>query len=170
MKYSIIIFLSLIIQSCTTVESYSEIVTGNTLIVKKSLVIPADQARVTIQYGKVASVTEIELYHPRCWFISRVIKNEAQVINAGEFRIAKVRETYESVQRTTGFPFAGLSFSSSSSPTADEYFTEMDIVSNTQSNINRLICSHWEDPYDAKYLTLKQINIALGELAEIVTR
>lgn len=170
MKYSIIIFLSLIFQSCTTVESYSEIVSGNILVIKKSLVIPAGEARVTIQYGKVASIAGIELYHPRCWFISRVIKNEAQIINVGEFRIAKVRETYNSVQRTTGFPFAGLSLASSSSPTADEYFTEMDIVSNTQSNISRLICSHWEDPYDAKHLTLKQINVALGELAEIVTR
>lgn len=170
MKYSIIIFLSLIIQSCTTVDSYSDIVTGNILIVKKSLVIPAGKARVTIQYGKIASVSEVELYHPRCWFISRVIKNEAQIIDAGEFRIAKVRETYESVQRTTGFPFAGLSFTSSLSPTADEYFTEMDIVSNTQSNITRFICSHWEDPNDAKHLTLNQINIALGGLAKIVAR
>jgi len=40
--------------------------------------------------------------------------------------------------------------------------------SNTQSNITRFICSHWEDPYDAKHLTLNQINIALGGLAKIV--
>lgn len=170
MKYPIIIFLSLIIQSCTTVESYSDIVAGNILVVTKSLVIPAGKARVTIQYGKVASVTAVEVYHPRCWFVSRVIKNEAQIINAGEFRITKVREVYESVQRTTGFPFAGLSLVSSSSPTADEYFTEMDIVSDTQPNITRLICSHWEDPNDAKHLTLKQINTALGSLAKIVAR
>lgn len=170
MKYSIIIFLSLIIQSCTTVDSYSDIVTGNILLVKKMLVIPAGKARVTIQYGKVASIAEVELYHPRCWFISRVIENEAQIIDAGEFRIVTVKEKYESVQRTAGFPFAGLSFASSSSPTADEYFTEMDIVSNTQSNIARLICSHWEDPYDAKHLTLNQINITLGGLAKIVER
>ena len=169
MKYFIIIFLSLIIQSCTTVESYSDIVAGDILFVKKSLVIPAGNARVTLQYGKVASVTEVELYHPRCWFISRVIKNEVQIINAGEFRIVKVRETYESVQRTTGFPFAGISFASSS-PTADEYFTEMDITSETQSNISRLICSHWEDPSDAKHLTLKQINTALGGMANIIVR
>lgn len=170
MRYPIIIFLSLIIQSCTTVESYSDIVAGNILVVTKSLVIPAGKARVTLQYGKIASVTEVEVYHPHCWFVSRVIKNEAQIINAGEFRITKVREIYESVQRTTGFPFAGISFASSSSPTADEYFTEMDIISATQSNISRLICSHWEDPSDAKHLTLKQINTALGGLANIIVR
>lgn len=168
MKYTIVIFLSLLIQSCVVVESYSDIKSGDVLVVKESLVIPAGKASITIQYGKVTPVTVIEVYHPRCWFVSSLIKQGSQIIQPGKFRILKVRETFESVRRSVSFPFATLSLSMFSGATAVEYFTEMDLASNRQQDINRLICSHWEDPYDAEHLTVKQINAALGELAKII--
>ena len=170
MKATSVIFLIIFISSCAVRDSYSDIKPGDILLVKIPLVIPADKASIMIQYGKVSSQSKIEVYHPRCWFVSRVIKAETQTIQPGEFRVVKVREISSVVQHTVGSPFASLSFFIFSGETAVEYFTEIDIVSDTQADFNRLICSHWEDPDDAEYLSLYQINAALKGVAKIVTQ
>lgn len=171
MKVAVVFFILISMQSCVILPSYSDIKTGHVLLVNKELSIPANKASVTIQYGKVMPVTQLELYYPRCWFISRHIKKHVQTIYPGEFKVTKVRETLDMVNRRyIGFPFASLSMAMESGASSVEYATEMDISSELQPDINRLICSHLEDPTDAEHLTSKQINDTLSGLAEIIMK
>lgn len=165
MKAIIIFSLISFINACTIVQSYSEIKPGDTLLIKKTLAIPANSARIIIQNGHIVTASQIQTYHPRCWFISRTIKSTPQVILTGQFLISHIRQTFEIVHRnSSGHILASLV---TSDATAIEYFTEMSIHSDSQPNINRLICSHWEDPYDPEHLTLAEINNALGQYAVI---
>ena len=167
MKMLIIIAVCITLQACSSVQSYSDVTTENTLELKKRLVIPADNARVSIQYGKVVSQSQIDNYYPHCWFVSWKREKRAQVIEADTFKITAVRETYESVKlKTGGYRFSSLAIADAGL-TAIDYFTEIDIYSAKQPNIKRLICSHWEDPADAAHLNLKQIQNALGSIAII---
>ena len=170
MKFTSVIILVLFLCSCVVLQSYSGIKPGDVLWLKKTLVIPADKASVMYQYGEISTASEIEVYDPRCWFVSRVIKTKIQTINPDRFRILKIRDISSTVQHATDFPFASLSFPLFLDNLAVEYFTEMDISSETQPEFHRLICSYWGDSSDEEYLSIKQINAALKGIAIIISQ
>lgn len=152
--------------ACNYPQSYSEIKPGTKLVIHQTLTINAGSARVMLQHGKIISLRQLEAYQPRCWFIAQQVKSSSQKIIPGVFSIKRVRQHDEIVQvPVSGYPLASML--SSASLTAVDYATEFDLESTQQSGINRLICSHWEDPDDANHLTAKQINAALGDYASI---
>lgn len=168
MKSLFFLVLATITLGCATATSYSDIHVNDRIELNQNLTIQPNDARISIQYGKVVSHEHFESYYPHCWFVSWLRKEESQQINKDIFTITKVRQITSVVKFTTGgYPFSVLS--SSAGISAMEYSTEMDIHSAKQPDVKKLICSHWEDPFDASHLTLQSIQKTLGDIATIRT-
>ena len=158
--------------SVSVSSPYFRIPAGSKLILKQELTIPANAGRVYIQYGKVVSPKEKENFHAHCWFLSWDVLDRAQVIKPDTFIITHSQQLEDVVSRRVVHQYAmnglGLGFGDSDGgPMALVYSTEMRIHSATQPAIRRFVCSHWEDPNDAKHLTVAEMQKALGKIAEI---
>ncbi|MGD8784446.1 MAG: hypothetical protein PVG75_08400 [Thioalkalispiraceae bacterium] len=150
---------------------YYRIPIGSELVVKQVLTIPANQARIYIQSGKLVSYTILDQYQAHCWLLSWQLQDKNQIIQPGKFIITQVRELEEFVSKQGDMLIASNNMAAlrdmSNGATAVEYKTALTIHSDSQPNIRKLVCNHWEDPADARHLTLAEIRTALGDLMEI---
>lgn len=171
----ILLFLVFSVAACSTqaltpASPYYLIPAGSKIILKHELTIPPNEARVYIQYGKVVSAKEKDDYHAHCWFLSWDVLEHAQVIKPDTFTITSSQHLEDVVLRKSPLQYAALGVGSGSrdgGPMALVYTTHMSIHSDTQPAIRQFACSHWEDPLDAKHLTVAQMQKALGDIAEI---
>jgi hypothetical protein len=144
----------------------ADIAAGDKLEVRQAIVIAPDDARVYLQYGQIVSKKELKNYYPHCWFVSWERRSNEQQIRPDTFLISRVvRKKAAVTLKSAGFSFAALAFEAGNS--FEDYVTELEIVSERQSDIKRLICSHWEDPADARHLTTEEIQKSLGEYAKV---
>ena len=170
------LFIVLMLSGCQSgpypeSSSYFRIPTGSQLIVKQALTIRANTASVYLQDGKAVTHSQIDQYNAHCWFLSWKVVEQNQVIKPGQFIVTGVRELEEFVYRQGEIYLAGNSRSGlrgmTNGATAIEYKTELTIHSDEQPDIRKLICNHWEDPADARHLTLAEIRTTLGALVDI---
>jgi len=161
-----IVLAFIVLQSCSVKHYYGKFNFGDLVIVNQALVIKENDARVSIQNGRTQAYSRLDHYYPHCWFIS--LKREAtpQIIQPDTFKIVKIRHVYEYVRNLKG-GYMFSAFLSSAGLTAVSYTTEINLYSEKQKNITRLLCSHWEDPEDAEHLTVAQIKKTLGTLVSI---
>jgi hypothetical protein len=176
MRYVLIPCLLLTLSACSTgpfpVSSpYFQIPAGSTIVLKQELTIPPNAGRVYIQYGKVVTPKEKDSYHAHCWFLSWDVLDTAQVIKPDTFVVTKSQQLEDVVMRGTDTQLAmngaGFGMYEGGGPMALEYSTEMHIHSDKQPVIRRFVCSHWENPTDARHLTVAQMQATLGQIAEI---
>jgi len=169
MRIVFMIMSGMMLLSCSVKEYYGDLHSGDQVIVNHELVIPANDARVSIQNGVVRKYTQLDYYYPHCWLVSQRREAEPQIIIPGRFNIVGIRHKYETVMKQTG-GYLLSAFASGASLTAVEYITELTIYSESQSAISRLYCSHWEDPFDAEHLSLEQMRKTLSPLVSIVQK
>ena len=150
---------------------YYQIPKGSRLILKQPLTIAPNKGRVYIQYGKVVNSMRPDNYYPHCWFLSWTIAPTETIIHPDQFVVtaSMKNESYVSQQTPLMFASSGLSdrLGMAASVTAIEYLTQLTIHSDKQPDIRQFVCNHWEDPLDAKHLTVAEINQALGDIAEL---
>ena len=140
---------------------YYRIPVGSRIEVKQVLTIPANRARVYFQYGKSVQQHEVDQYFAHCWFLSWEVPDKKQTIKPGTFIVTRVQEFEDYVFRRKTMLLATSRNvqikGAHDSLTAIEYLTELTIHSAEQPNIRKLVCNHWEDPSDARHLTLADI-------------
>jgi hypothetical protein len=171
--FIIVVFLSL--AACSTgpapvTSPYFRIPAGSKLVLKQALTIQPNAGRVYIQYGKVVTSKEKDDWHAHCWFLSWNVLDSAQVIKPDTFIITHSQQLEDVALRQTPQQYAmnGLGIGTNDGgPMALVYSTEMRIHSDTQPGIRRFVCSHWEDPNDAKHLTVAEMQKTLGQIAVI---
>lgn len=151
---------------------YYYIPAGSKVILKQELTIQPNAARVYIQYGHVVTPKEKDNFHAHCSFLSWKVLNVAQHIKPDTFIITKTEKYEDVVQNTAStkqIASIRLAFGmfTSGAPMALIYKTKLTLHSETQPDIRRLICEHWENPDDAYHLTVAQMQQALGDIAEI---
>ena len=176
MRSAIIFPFLLVLSACTTgpypVSSpYFQIPPGSKLVLKQELTIPPNAGRVYIQYGKVVTPKEKDSYHAHCWFLSWEVLDTTQLIKPDTFIVTNSQQIEGVVMRDINIQLAmngvGIGMNEGGGPMALEYSTEMNIRSDKQPAIRRFVCSHWENPLDAKHLTVAQMQKALGQIAQI---
>jgi len=179
MRIAIIGLISGILAGCSSgpypVSSpYYAIPTGSKLVLNHALSIPPNAARIYIQYGKVVSSKQKDDYYAHCWFESWRVLDTSQVIEPDTFTITRSIQTDDVVQRRATQRYAILETVSESNspegggPLALVYSTDMHIHSVKQPDIRRFVCSHWENPDDARHLTVAEMQKALGNIATII--
>jgi len=158
-------------QSYAENSPYFRIPVGSTVEIRQVLTIPANTARVYIQYGKTTQYQNLDQYEAHCWVLSWKVLPENQTIKPGNFIVTRLRELEDLVRyknnmqfvRTQNNPYQNIN----GGVTAVEYKTELTIHSSEQPDIRKLVCNHWEDPSDARHLSLAEIRTTLGDLITI---
>lgn len=178
MRTMLLVLLVVSLAACSSgpypiTSPYYVIPAGSQLVVKQELTIEPNAGRVYIQNGKVVTPKEKNQYYPHCWFLSWVVTDAAQTIKPDTFFITATRKNEDIVQSTStkylaaATAISGVFGAGGGRPTAIEYSTELTIHSEKQPDIRRLVCSYWENPEDARHLTVADMQKTLGEIAEI---
>ena len=158
-------------QSYAENSPYFRIPVGSTVEVRQALTIPANTARVYIQYGKTTQYQKLDQYEANCWVLSWKLVPENQTIKPGNFIVTRLRELEDLVRYKNDMQFVRIKNSPyqnmNGGVTAVEYKTELTIHSSEQPDIRKLVCNHWEDPSDARHLSLAEIRTTLGDLITI---
>jgi len=171
------LLIAMVITGCAggpypTSSPFYNIPVGTQIVVLKSLVIPADSARVYLQHGKVVTPTERDQYEYNCWFLSWKVKETVQTIEPDNFIVSKVQHTDFYVQYKPLIQLAMSEYSNKyllamGGATATEYTTELSIHSDNHPDIRQLVCSYWGDPRSGVHITVPQMKAVLGDIAQI---
>ena len=139
---------------------------GSTISINKPLVVAPNSVSVWIQYGKVVKRRDIDESYAHCRFELFTIQPLERTIQPGEVVIKKMVNTTDYVSNGAVMLASMVDvFGSSDSPMAAIYSTNIYLKSQKQPDLYRLICEHWEDPSAGTYLTISQIQEALGDIA-----
>lgn len=144
---------------------------GSVLVLHQPLTIPAGRASIYLQGGRVRPFRDIDVYYPNCKFELRTLSDIERTIEPDRFIITRafqevhVRNTWNH-QVVANITMAGnWSFAhADGGPSPQPYATEFRLLSADQPDVLRLTCMHWEDPFDARFLTLAEIRAALGDV------
>jgi len=159
----IIIGFFMFLYACSIKNYYGELSPGDFIYVNQALVIKENDARVSIQNGKVEDYARLDHFYPHCWFVSLKRNASSQVIQSDTFKIIEIQYRYDIVHKQNiGYRLSALMLNGGA-PVVN-YTTEIIIGSDRQKDITRLLCSHLEDPADAEHLTIAQIKQTLGSL------
>ncbi len=139
------------------------------LQLNESLTIPAHRGWLYVQGGKIyqdsgyISLQGLDQYYPNCRLELRSANADPVVIAPQTFRIVAVRHDRDFVQR---FPVkvASLNLRAAAASGPVIMATSFYLESAQQPQVWRLRCAHWEDPWDAQYLTTAQIHKAVGKV------
>lgn len=179
MKRLLLIIGMAVVTACATriypvTSPYYMVPVGSTVTVNRTLTIEPDLARVRFQYGKLISEKEKNKYYANCSILVREVKETAQTIQPGNFTVVRSRKTEEYVKRDSRLVYASMLYRTDldedSGPMAAEYTTILDLQSQQQPQVMRLECTYWEDPYDAKHLTLAEMQKTLGDWVTITVK
>ena len=148
---------------------YFIIPNGSSLVLKQALTIPADSARVYFQDGRVIEFSKRNQYQPNCSLLLAEVKETEQHVQPGEFSVISSRKLQDVIAREVNHRYA-MNTSVASDvyvPMLLESRTELRLRSETQPHVYALECMYWDDASDAEFITVAQIQQALGEFAEL---
>jgi len=171
MKWILILFIIFALTACESLlvdgSPFVEAPLNSRLVLKQELEIPSGQVAVYLQDGKIVTAKAVRVRQPNCKFEIRTIDDKVRKVMPDEFRIIRyfLDRNFVSSGRVM-VASIGMVFAGAASATAEVYTTEMFLHSDTQPDVLRLSCEHWEDPADGKYLTLDQIKRALGQIIQ----
>lgn len=153
---------------------YSSVPTGSTLILNKPITIQPEQVAVFVQHGNIVQAGRFDIYRPNCKFELFKISEQSRTVQPSKFRITKIVDEMETVQRSESVflamnnsrPSEHLSWGMMLGASDNEmynYATVMYLSSDTQKDVYRMTCKHWESIIDDNYLSIKQMREAMGE-------
>lgn len=128
-------------------------------------------ARISLQNGKVMRWGDVYKLKPYCQF--RVMRSSGQLdeplrINPDTFIVEQVYRRKDVVSlEGVQYAFAdGEDFNNS--PSQRSMSTYLELSSEAQPDVYRLVCSRWDDPFDRNHLTISEIRQSLGDLVRLV--
>lgn len=153
------LLLSLLLSACATPSSnektsfFADIPAGSILKIKRSLTIPANQARVSLQFSNQVSLSQLDMWEPHCQLIMRTISRKSRQIPQGDFHITRVTRDEE--------PFSGgVSYTWTIK-------TYLYLESNDYNDIYRLVCGQVWDGATSRRLYMSEFEEAVGDYISI---
>lgn len=139
-------------------------VAGSRLHLKQTLFIPAHRASIYLQGGRVVPFSEMDQYYPHCKFELGSVSDVKRTVTPQSFTIKKVKQWIES---SISFAPVASRFGASSVVGYQPYSTIMYLEGGKLKDVYAMNCSHWEDPPDGEFLTIRQIRSSLGHIFEL---
>ncbi len=137
---------------------------GTTLQLHSAITMPANEAQVLIQYGKVVtSYWGVDAYYPNCNFELRNNAEVEQIIEPDTFTITRVTRDTENVRLHLPTMLASSGSGGAGPPNTDS-ITRMELRSDKQPEVMRMSCQKWDDPNEASHLSIEQIRQTLKPL------
>ncbi|MBI3899515.1 MAG: hypothetical protein HY308_14655 [Gammaproteobacteria bacterium] len=142
---------------------------GSRLTLQRELTIPADDASIYIQNGRVLPFSEIQKYEPHCRFAMRTRENTPRTVQKDEFLITQVRRDVSDGLTEIGpirLARAGVSIGDTINDSEIMTFaTRLRLNSATQPDVNSLNCGQWADTYARyQYITIDELRHTLAGL------
>lgn len=162
---------------------------GSRFIVNKEIRVDANKASAWFQGGRLMSYSKLDQYYPNCKFELKAVSITGTVIKPDVFIVTRTRQEEQLFHDSEPVRLAdasigigigggtrsgigvgiGLGFNvHGSSPVP--YATIFYLRSETQPDVFRITCSHWEEYTDARHLTFAEIRQALGDYITIEVR
>jgi len=159
--------------------AYRTVPVGTTLILKKEITIPAERYGRFFQGGQPVMSKDVDQYHANCKLMVEHSSDTGQTVPPGSFIIRRIQ--LEEFVQSRPVKLAAVGFGigigtgvglgvGDGSPGMGPYTTIFYLYSEKQPQVKRLICSHWEEAYDAEHLTVTQIRKALGDYFDLVVK
>ena len=164
----LIAFAALLTAACQTTSAPANgapaLAPGASVKLNQSLTIAPEQVGAYLQNGRIVSANEVQVYQPHCKLELRTRAAESQQVQPDQFVVTRVSRAvyYHSVQAPS--PRA-VARKVSDGPSFEVYTTQIDLGSERQPAVSRLLCAHWEvpPPY-GRHITVGEIQRALGDL------
>jgi len=161
--------LCLLLSACQTAgpldedSRYQVLPIGSRLVLKQELTIPAHNAGVVLQGGRVVSGGQgVNQYHPHCRLEVRDVRETVQTVAADEFVVRRAR--YET--QTVALPglMKAARLYAGDGPGFLIFRTVLDLRSERQPHVRWLTCQQWGDPTLDQHVTIREIRQTLGEI------
>ena len=150
---------------------------GSQLVVNKSIPIRANKASAWLQDGAVRVHKDIDFYYPNCKFELNTVVSINRTVKPGSFSIIHVYQEeqfmlWPTIRLAASFRFGvgmgGVMAGGDGGSSPIPYATVFNLRSDTQPDVLRMTCMHWEDPTDARFLTLAEIRQAIGGYISVI--
>lgn len=152
-RYLIFFMIIVFLTSCASTAKEDDgrdyiykISAGSKFVLKKDINIPARSASVNLQDGKTINYSDMDKYAPNCRF--EVNKRGEQTIKPGTFTVTKVKQDNVYVMRGV-----------------HNFVVKFELKSS-DPNIRSLLCGAWGDITSNNYITVPQMQQALGDYFE----
>lgn len=169
MKYLFSALFALVLCACESVPYPTTAVVDQFSILRlhAPLQFDADQVAVYIQNGRVTHANLIDSYKPNCVLELRNRSNKPSRIEPDYFVVRTIRYSgFSAIQSPLQFTALHV-HNTSDGPSHIEMETEMFLYSKKQQNVYKIGCRHWEQPNNARHLTIDEIRMALGGLISL---
>jgi len=139
---------------------------GSSLELHQVIDIAPDRLAIYMQGGAIMDYSAIDKYYPHCKFELYNLSEHARKVHPDIFRIEQIKnETDLSSARPT--MYAGplhMSDDSEAGPSVITFTTSMFLRSETQPEVYRMSCMHWDLPSESRYLSIAEIRKAMGTI------
>lgn len=141
----------------------------------KDITVPSDQLRVLIQNGKILSNSEVQHYYPFCTLELNDLSNQPRTVGTDDFIVTKAvhEEVSGGIIGSNGSPYyarmslhvvADMGGGPPGGPQLQSYNTRMELHSDKQPDVRRLVCSQWGYQGIDRHVTLEEIRKTLAPL------
>jgi hypothetical protein len=144
---------------------------GASVVLKRDIRIPAGKARVYVQndkagVGEQTSAGGFDSYKPHCAFEVSRVDHAGFEVKAETFAVTRIQQTV--VWVVSGAPVIVAAFGLWGGSQAYYSGYHFWLASDTQPEVRRMTCyGVYAEPYELYPPTLKEINAALGAVAEL---
>lgn len=128
--------------------------------------------RVSLQHGRVLAARDLVTWQPYCQFHvlrAREQLHEPLVMEPDTFIVTRAYRQKDVV----GLESVQYAFleegSTDNSPSQRMMSTYLELSSDLQPDVFRLVCQVWDDPYFYNHLSIRDIRESLGDLVRLVT-
>lgn len=172
-----------LLAGCATTFAFNEdspntmVPAGSVLALTKSITIPAGRRSVYVLGGRVASFNDVDIYYPYCQFRLRRIVDHPRVVQPGSFRVVSTKQWDEYSQNrplvrlaAAGGRAGGIGARAvldDGGPSIISQATILKLASQTQPQVDDMVCQHWGDQGQTPHLTIHQIRDTLAPLFEL---
>lgn len=153
LRYSTVLVLVFLLIGCAGMTRIY-IPAGTKFVQNKPVTIPTGDAHVMLQFGKITAASKLNRYEPFCRFeVNNLSSTPAQVIEPGTYSVSGVETNMILVMSRNIYNFR----------------TRMHLHDPSDPNIREMACGNWADFSIGDYLSIPQMQQALGSYFKIVT-
>ena len=148
---------------------YYRVPINSLVTLNQALTVPAGQARVFLQHGKVVAKGKLDQYRPHCDFEVRMVSDGSERIEPDSFNVTRVEVGDDFVvSRATQVYAALVVINDANQPSMISPYVHHWLSSAHQPQVMRLTCHGGFDyPGIAQYPTVNEIRESLGTAATL---
>jgi hypothetical protein len=155
---------------------FNSVPVGSSIQLNQSVEIPGEKVAVFLQDGVIKTEREVDFYKPNCKFEVYKMSEQPRVVDMDTFSITRIVDEIESSsigeKTTVAAMDSQLAFTAGlyDRSLMFNYATKMYLHSDTQPDVYRMTCQHWESLGDNRYVSIAQMRQAMGQVFTLLLK